>query len=152
MIPKNLITALRGDNTYQDILGLCAGLEFYHFVIYDINFNSCEPDPKLQVKLEFKGYEVEIEFSEVQYHSAMSESYVYFYDKDKWDEDIFLAKAKESQLIKHLSEYTLFSGMNMDDLSDMVHYRVFAQNFFVDVITTSLPTFSYKMIDMISEV
>ncbi len=135
---------MKFDETYKSIQEICAEAKFHDLAVYDVFFNSCEPDPKLQLFLDYSDYEFEINFTEVVHHSVMSESYVYYREEDDWECDTFISEARKSKLIKLLGEYTILSSTYMDDLMDLKHYRVCAQNFFVEVITTEKPTFKIK--------
>ncbi len=73
----------------------------------------------------------------------MSESYIYMHDQDTWEENGFIAQAKTSQLVGYLANYTLIESIP-SGLSRLKHFRVFAQNFFIEIITRNEPFIKVK--------
>jgi hypothetical protein len=81
---------------------------------------------------------VEIRFSDVVYHAVMSESYHFMHAEDAWSELAILAEAGVSQLRAFVVKYTLVEAMR-GTVADLRHFRVLAQDFYLDVLTPTTP-------------
>jgi hypothetical protein len=87
---------------------------------------------------------IDISFEEVYYHGVMDEGFIYMHDEDEWETGIFIAKAKNSQLIRWLASYTLLGAEHQVELERLNHYRVFTQDHFVEIVTTQKPKLAVK--------
>ncbi|BBM84502.1 hypothetical protein [Candidatus Uabimicrobium amorphum] len=138
-------------NEFQEILNTCKCAKFYEFGIDEVIFNHDEQDPLVVIKMgHYKCGDFEIIFKEVLHHSIMSESYIYMHDEDHWQEKSFIAQAKTSQYAKFIGSYTLlYSQLEVHDIdeSQLKHFRVLSQNFFVDILTTEIPQFKMIITD-----
>ncbi len=83
-------------------------------------------------------------FKEVYYHGVMPENFIFMNEEDEWETDIFISKAKNSQLINWLSSYTLLGAEHVIELKKLNHYRVFTQDHFVEIVTAKKPKFLLK--------
>lgn len=118
------------------------GKPFYEFYIHDVRFSFDEQRSVAVVMLShtrsLRLDTIDVIFGGVIYHAIMSESYLYMNDEDAWTEEMFLAEAKSSQLIKQVRHYTLLDAV-MGDTVSLRHFRVVTQNFFVDIIANEIP-------------
>ncbi len=122
------------------------------FGLLRLHFSLDERDPIVVATLghyRIPG-EIEIVFRSVVYHAVMSESYVYLRGEDAWDLEAFLAEAKSSQLVKYVAGYTLLGSTDEvfravgADHGQLRHFRVMAQNYFVEIIAREAPTIEVK--------
>jgi len=122
------------------------GSEFYEFGMRDITYNLNETNPAISIQIGHYNSDeiIQIHFSEVYHHSIMTESFIWFVEEENWDEDIFIAKAKNSQLIKWLSTYSLLGSETVVKPKDLDHYRVYTQDHFVEVLTSVKPKISFQ--------
>jgi len=126
-------------------LDLFRGKPFHEFGIDGVEFSFDERRPIVIVTLGHYNIPdaIELSFGGVIYHAMMSESFVYMHDEDAWSQELFLAEAKTSQLVQHLARYTQVEGM-MGDLTGLRHFRVIAQNFFVEIVAKDVPAIEVK--------
>jgi hypothetical protein len=122
-----------------------AGEPFHHFGVNEAIFSWDERNPTLRIRLgHFKiPGAIEIAFSDVAHHSVMSESYIYAHAEDHWAEQSFIAEATTSQLQAFLARYTLLESMR-SNAADLRHFRVIAQNFFIEVLTGREPVITVR--------
>ncbi len=130
------------DHELIDLKAIFGDVKFYEFGIEALSYNLNESDP--QVTIEIGHYSqpetVRITFKGVYYHSTMSESFIFMNDEDNWEMDTFIAKAKSSELIPFVASYTLLGAEHVVKLSELNHYRVYAQDHFIDVVCTEKPS------------
>lgn len=129
-----------------DLKEIFGNAKFYEFAIRGYSYNLDEMNPMVTIEVghfRLKGL-VKITFKEVYFHSAMSESFIHMNDEDSWAMDVFLAKAKNSKLIPWLASYTLLGSEHVVEVSELSHYRVFAQDHFIDVLCAEKPMLMFQ--------
>lgn len=129
-----------------DLKATYGDAKFHEFGIRSFSYNLDESNPIVTVVVGHysRKEEVKVTFKGVYYHSAMSESFIFMNDEDSWEMDIFLAKAQNSALIPWVASYTLLGAEHVIDLDKLSHYRVYAQDHFIDVVCAEKPTMVVK--------
>ncbi len=119
---------------------------YFHFGIGKIEFNCDERNPKIFIEIgHYRNKKVlTIEISELIYHGVTNESHIYFDENEQWLHNVIISEAKNSKLVKSLGIESYLSVQFDDDLSDLKHYKIYAQNFIIDVLTTETPKMSIK--------
>ncbi|MCR6650213.1 MAG: hypothetical protein NVV73_01345 [Cellvibrionaceae bacterium] len=131
-----------------DLKAIYGDAKYHEFAIHSLSFNLDESNPILVIEVGHYSQKeiVRINFEGVYYHSAMSESFIFMNDDDSWELDIFIARAQSSKLIPWLASYTLLGAEHIVELSKLSHYRVYAQDHFMDIVCTGKP-----MLDLLDE-
>lgn len=116
--------------------------KFHEFGIHSISYNLDEANPIVTIEVGHysRNEIVKITFKGVYYHNTMSESFIFMNDEDNWEMDIFMAKAQSSELIPWIASYTLLGAEHVIELNKLNHYRVYAQDHFIDVVCTDKPS------------
>ncbi|MFC1781838.1 hypothetical protein ACFLZ8_06220, partial [Planctomycetota bacterium] len=74
-------------------------------------------------------------------HTILEESNILFHKEDKWIQYLFLGYAQNSGYKKLLESYTrLGIQLKLCGIKELFHFRILAQNLFIDVLTQNLPT------------
>lgn len=136
-------------NLLPDTLGELRSLPFHAFAVTGVEHTLENQHYVLTVSVSCPPYDDNVDkliimrFSEVVYHSVMSEEFVYMFDEDDWVIETFLAKAKSSQLIEQVKKYTLLGvriELELLPSTKLCHYRITGQDLFIDVISMHEPT------------
>ncbi len=129
-----------------DLKATFGDAKFHEFGINSLSYNLNESDPIVTIEIGHysKTEIVRVTFKGVYYHSTMSESFIFMNDEDNWEMDTFIAKAQNSELIPWVASYTLLGAEHVVELSKLSHYRVYAQDHFIDVVCTEKPTLVLK--------
>lgn len=115
----------------------------FEFGIDDIKFDSYGKTPIITIYLgHYKTPgKIIIEFKNVWAHTILEESNILFHEEDKWIQYLFLGFAQNSGYKKLLESYTMLgTRLELSGKKELFHFRVLAQNLFVDVLTEDLPT------------
>lgn len=118
---------------------------FFEFAIKQIEYDFSAHNIALSITVAHYELDtpIKVEFKEVLYQAVMPEHFIFMLDEDAWQQEAFLAKAKSSQLIAHLDEYTLLkaqSEVHGLSLEALHHYRIIGQNFFVEIVSEDTPS------------
>ncbi len=129
-----------------DLKAIFGDAKFHQFGIRNLSYNLDESDPIVTIEIGhyFHKEIVKITFKGVYYYSAMSESFIYMNDDDMWEMDMFIAKAQSSKLIPWVASYTLLGAEHIVELKELNHYRVYAQDHFIDLVCTEKPSLMLK--------
>ncbi len=124
-----------------DIKSIFKDHEYSHFAIQSYKYSLDESDPVVTIQIgHYRQSEViEIIFSDVYFQSKMSESFIFMHENDDWEMNVFIAKAKKSELITWLSSYTLLGAEHIVKINELNHYRVYAQDHFIEIVSTKKP-------------
>ena len=124
-----------------DLSATFGEVKYHEFGIRNISYSLDESDPvvTIEVRHYFQREIVKLTFKGVFYHAVMSESFIYMNDEDQWEADIFIAKARKSELIQWVASYTLLGAGHIVELDKLSHYRVYAQDHFIDLVCSEKP-------------
>ena len=124
-----------------DLRATYGEVKYYEFGIRSVSYSLDEAEPVVMIEVGhyFQQETVKLTFKGVFYHATMSESFIFMNDEDHWDMDMFLAKAQSSQLIQWLASYTLLGAEHIIEIDKLNHYRVYAQDHFIDVVCSEKP-------------
>jgi len=124
-----------------DLSAMYQDAKYYEFGISSLSYNLDESNPTVTIVVGHYSQkeEVKITFKDVYYHSAMSESFIFMNEEDSWEMDVFIAKAQSSELVKWIAGYTLLGAEHVIQCSELSHYRVYAQDHFIDVVCSGKP-------------
>ena len=127
----------------KDIKGRYKKCESFDFGIEDIKFDSYGKIPIITIYLcHYKtSGKIIIEFKKVWAHTILEESNIFFHEEEKWIKYLFLGFAQNSGYKKMLESYTMLgTRLELSGKKELLHFRVFVQNLFIDVLTEDLPT------------